>query len=56
MVVDTTEERRCCILPDHLDQEMRPARVLFNEGTHIVDEAGDEDEGSFLSLLLDYMG
>jgi hypothetical protein len=55
MIIDTTE--KCCsrVLPEHLNQEMWPTRVLFDEGTHIMDKSRDEDEGTFLSLLLDYM-
>ena len=55
MVVNTTEECGRSVLADHLDEEMRTSRVLINKVRHIVDKAGDEDEGTLLRLFLDYM-
>ena len=54
MVVDATKERRRRILSDHLYQMVGPARVFLDEVAHVVDEAGNENKGSLLGLLLDY--
>ena len=53
MVIDTTEERGRRIFANHLDQEVRTARVLLDEIRHIMDESGDEDQRSLQRLLLD---
>lgn len=53
VVVNTAEERRRRILADHLDEQVRATGVLVDEVCHVMDEAGDEDEGTLLGLLLD---
>jgi len=55
VVINTTEECRRSVLADHLDEEMRTSRVLIDKVRHVVDKAGDEDEGTLLRLFLDYM-
>ena len=56
VVVDAAEERGRRILADELDDEVRTAGVLVDEGRDVVDEAGDEDERAGSGLLLDCEG
>ena len=53
VVVDAAEERSRRVLADELDDEVRAAGVLVDEGRDVVDEAGDEDERAGRGLLLD---
>ena len=53
VVVDAAEERSRRVLADELDDEVRAAGVLVDEGRNVVDEAGDEDERAGCGLLLD---
>ena len=55
VVVNTTEEGRCRVLADVLDEQVAATRVLVEERGNIVDEAGNEDEWALLRLLLDYI-
>ena len=52
VVVNTTEECRSCVLANHLRNEMTATRVLFEERRNVVDETGDNDEGTLDALLL----
>ncbi len=54
MVVDTTEERCCTILADHLRNEVTATRMLIDERGDVVDEASDNDQGTLHRLLLDW--
>ena len=53
MVVHTAEEGRCCVLSDHLNDEMWSSGVLVDEGSNVVNETRDENEVTLLGLLLD---
>jgi hypothetical protein len=53
MVINASEECRRRVFSDHLDQEVCPTRVLFNEAAHVMNEARDENERALLGLLLD---
>ena len=52
MIVDTTEECSRSVLADVLGEEMTATRVFFEERRNIVDETGDNDEGTLDALLL----
>ena len=52
MIVDTTEECSRSVLADVLGEEMTATRVLFEERGNVVDETGDNDEGTLDALLL----
>ena len=54
VVVNTAEESSGSILADVLDEKVLATRVLFEEGSDIMDEASDENKGTFARLLLDY--
>ena len=53
VVVDTAEERSRRILANHLSDKMTTTRVLVHESGHVVDEAGDDDQGTLDGLFLD---
>ena len=55
MVVNTTEERSRRIAADVLDEQVTSTWVLIEEVGDVVDEAGDDDQGTLLGLLLDCM-
>jgi len=52
MIIDTTEESGCRILANVLDQEMTTSRMFVEEIRDIVDETGNNNKRSLLSLLL----
>jgi len=53
MVINTAKEGCCCVLSDHLNDEMRSSGMLVDESSDIMNEARDENEVTFLGLLLD---
>jgi hypothetical protein len=54
MIVDATKEGCRRVLANHLDDQVRASRVLVNEIGNIMDEAGNDDQGSLQSLFLDW--
>ena len=52
VIVDTTEECSRSVLADVLGEEMTATRVFFEERGNVVDETGDNDEGTLDALLL----
>ena len=55
MIVYTAKERSRCVAADVLGEEMAASRVVIKEGTNIVNEPGDNDQGTLRRLLLDYV-
>ena len=52
VVVHSTKECSRSVLADVLGEEMTATRVLFEERRNVVDETGDNDEGTLDALLL----
>lgn len=53
MVVDATEEGCRCILANHLDDQVRAARVFFNEIGNVMNKTRNNDQRAFRGLFLD---
>lgn len=54
MIINTAEEGCCSILPDEFDQQMWATGMFINKCSDVVNKAGNENERSLLSLLLDW--
>lgn len=53
VVIDTTEERRCRILANHLDEQMGASRMFIDERADVMNEPRDENEMTFGRLFLE---
>lgn len=55
MVIDTTEECSCRILPNELNYKVGSPRMLLNEIGHVVNKAGNKDKRPLCRLLMIYV-
>ena len=54
MVINAAEESSCGVLANVFHKKMTTSRMLIQEGSDVVNESSNENEGAPLSLLEDF--